>query len=688
MRGNSLKVRFLRSMAIALTLVFALIMVFFYLILRSEFREGVREKGEALAVMVRERAQSSLQMFGAEDSSLEVLSLDLKKLANGNQNVRHARVIRPNGLIVASHLVDEVGKRVAPTEAGGSESFLVDAGENVEVYTQIPGSEYLVQIAFDNTRFARKMMRTLLTLIFVGLGALVILYLLTNYIVHEGIELPLQTLGRDASRVASGDLTVGFQHAGSGGGVRDEMGKLSEAFANMTDGVRGIVSRIDEMAGSVSGHTERLRKESTALAQTIRAQNEAMLRSIRSMETIDAGTADIQHRVEELFVIAQETSSSVLQIGGAIEEVEQHIARLNESVAETSSSVLEISRSITEVADRSRDLARNTDDMSQALQEISTTVNDVEGNAQLSTELSKEVSKSAREGLEAVQKNGDVMGRIKSAVRETADVISELGNRSQEIGEIVTVINQVTEKTNLLALNAAIIAAAAGESGASFAVVADGIRDLARQVAAKTREIEGLVQGVQKETRRAEERVGNGLAIVDEGEKQSASAREKLKQIFDTSVRSEEMAQLIATAMSEQKKSTQALAESSTRVANISHQIASATQQEASASNQIQRAIANMEELAANVLRRSEEQGEGNRRINDGMQRLSSAVTAISDSAARFKNEGEAVLGSIQDNQSLLHENERRLAALDELLREVNNAVAHLSEAVDGFKLS
>ena len=685
MRRQSLKTRFLQKISITLLVVFAVNMAIFYGLFRSEFRLAIQEKGEALSFAVRDRAQSNLQMTGGDHSALRGLSVELQRLISGQNQVEYARLVNQNGVILASNQALEVNDRISLEKPpAGETSTVVSRGNHLEVFASIPNTDgLLVQIGFESSAFNQKVFRTTFILIFIALGSLLLLALFVNYWIRESVEAPLDELVRDADRVAEGDLSVAFATEQE---RSDEIGRLIGAFSRMTEGLRGIVQRINHITGSLSDETVQLRSQNEELTAAVHGQNASLQDSIQSIEHIDRNTGEINERVEELFLVSQESSSSILQMGGSIEEVKEHVAQLSGAVAETSSSIIEITRSISEVASRSQDLAGGADDMNEAIQQITQTITNVEQNAQQSTDLANQVSKSAREGLESVEKSGDSMNRIKVSVQETAEVIQQLGNRSQEIGEIITVINQVTEKTNLLALNAAIIAAAAGEHGASFGVVADGIRDLARQVAAKTREIEQLVQGVQKETHKAVEKVTSGLSTVHEGEELSRAARDKLGQIYDLSLRSEDMSHHISDAMAEQNRSSQSLAEASQRVSTISHQIAVATQQEASASNQIQRSVTQMEELANSVLRATREQSEGSKRISEAIHRITTSVTAINDLATDHKSESESVLRSIQANQSLLQANDDLLHSLQDHVVRVNTAVTDLQQAIDRFQ--
>src|SRR5690606_124379 len=175
------------------------------------------------------------------------------------------------------------------------------------------------------------------------------------------------------------------------------------------------------------------------------------------------------------------------------------------------------------------------EETSTSMNEMDVSIDQVKSNANETARLSEEVARDAETGADAIAKTLTEINRIKETSSEAVSVIANLGSRIEEIGAILNVIADVAEQTNRLALNAAIIAAQAGEHGKGFAVVADEIKDLAERAGTSTREIADLIKTIQSESRNAILAVERGAATVDRGVTVSAEAEAALKKILASS---------------------------------------------------------------------------------------------------------------------------------------------------------
>src|SRR3989337_679349 len=155
--------------------------------------------------------------------------------------------------------------------------------------------------------------------------------------------------------------------------------------------------------------------------------------------------------------------------------------------------------------------------VSSSMGRMSAMVRDVEVNAGEGYRFADEVIKDAKAGMETVDSTIRGIVRIKDVTRESSEIISNLRGRIKQIGKILDVIRDVAEETNLLAINAAIIAAQSGEEGKSFSVVANEIKDLAERTSSSAKEVTEIIQAVETESERAGEVMGRGVASVEEG---------------------------------------------------------------------------------------------------------------------------------------------------------------------------
>src|SRR5205085_1606160 len=207
---------------------------------------------------------------------------------------------------------------------------------------------------------------------------------------------------------------------------------------------------------------------------------------------------NVRRSMEELSANAEETSTSVLEMSASIEEVSRIADTLSEFVEQTSSAIEEMIASINEVATNTESFSSFAIETASSMVEMNATTDEIGKSAKQSAELARYVKDAANEGREAVGGTVSGMRKIQQAVEEAKLALNDLAERSQEIGEIVRVIDEIAGQTNLLALNAAIIAAQAGERGKGFAVVADEIRDLSERTSVSTDEIRTPIEEVTK----------------------------------------------------------------------------------------------------------------------------------------------------------------------------------------------
>src|SRR3989338_7990828 len=187
------------------------------------------------------------------------------------------------------------------------------------------------------------------------------------------------------------------------------------------------------------------------------------------------------------------------------------------------------------------------------------------------------------------------MNDIASAVKESASVITRLGTRSNEIGEIIKVINDIADQTNLLALNAAIEAARAGEYGRGFAVVADEVRKLAKKTTKATKEIGGMINAIQDETGKAVASMGAVQKEVEEEVKIAKDAGSSLNEIVSNVDKLTGQIQQIAVASEEQSAATDTISRDIQDIANTTKETSASSTQIAEASNDLSKLAANLQ---------------------------------------------------------------------------------------------
>ncbi len=257
------------------------------------------------------------------------------------------------------------------------------------------------------------------------------------------------------------------------------------------------------------------------------------------------------------------------------------LERVRKAAIDVSTRANEILVSSEEMANGATQQDQEITNTSSAVEELTVSMKQVSNNAEASAEAARRALDAAEQGNRAVRDTLEGMQRIRASVQATAKKIKSLGDRSLEISEIINVINDITEQTNLLALNAAIEAARAGEAGRGFAVVADEVRKLAEHSRTATKDIAALIKAIQAETNEAVVVMEEGTREVEVGARLADQAGKALEAISSVVRQSAELVQEISLASKQQVRGTEGVANAMQIISNITRQTSQGARQTA-----------------------------------------------------------------------------------------------------------
>ncbi len=273
------------------------------------------------------------------------------------------------------------------------------------------------------------------------------------------------------------------------------------------------------------------------------------------------------------------------------------LIQVSETATSVASASAQISSSTEEMAAGSQEQTTQSEEIARAVEQMAKSIAVNSENAGEAAHTAEKAKGAAEQGGKVVLDTVSGMRQIANVVRESAGTIQNLGKSSDQIGEIIGVIEHIADQTNLLALNAAIEAARAGEQGRGFAVVADEVRKLAEQTTKATKQIAGMIQQIQTDSHGAVSTMANATKQVDEGIVLADHAGTSLQEIVDISQKVTHMVSQIAVANEEQSSTSEQISKNMEAIASVTQQTASGTQQIARAAEDLNRLTETLQSL-------------------------------------------------------------------------------------------
>lgn len=530
-------------------------------------------------------------------------------------------------LKVSSEIAAEISNKQTGTQ------LFVDARghQTLAAYSPIKSVSWGV-VAKVDTDEAYSAANTLRNTILVIMGILLAIMAVVSTFIARAISLPIKSITDSAINMAQGDVSQDVTYTS-----HDEVGVLAESFRTLIQYQREMSHAAEMIAdGNLTASVTPV-SERDVLGRAF----EKMIRNLREqMEQISHSALTLKTASDQLSGASMQAGQATSQIAVTVQQIAQGINQQNDAITNTTRPVEQMVQTIDGVArgaqDQARSIARTTD----LTHQLTDAIKQVASNAQAVSEGSKVASQAAEDGRNTIDHTITGMELIRNKVNLSSVKMTEMDQRSNQIGMIVETIEDIASQTNLLALNAAIEAARAGEHGKGFAVVADEVRKLAERSSLSTREIGSLVKSIQVTVNEAVAAMQESAQEVENGVSSANQAGKALLNIMSTIETVTHQAQQAAEAAQLMDVSAGNMTQAVESVSAVIEENTAATEEMAAGSSEITSAIENIASI-------SEENSAAVEEVSASAEEMSAQVEEVSASAqslADMANELETIV--------------------------------------------
>ncbi|NMC53087.1 MAG: methyl-accepting chemotaxis protein [Chloroflexi bacterium] len=542
-----------------------------------------------------------------------------------------------------------IGKQIADVDAGAEEDFaIIQSGESknqledglLEVFVPVragsSSTPWSIEILIPAEEIQREANQAMLNLIILMVILVVIGLVVLWFVIGQTISKPVKKVVQILKRIALGDLQRDMAEVKERQALlkrSDEIGSIGQAFEDML----AYLQEMGIAASVIAANNLQVEVRPVSEQDELGHAFSRMIHSLReTIQDVTKNANQLNLASAQLAAASNQASAAVSQIATTIQQVAKGTGQQSEATSVTAASMEQMRRSIDGVAKGAQEQAEAVARAAEITARFSQSLDVLAQAAQGAAKGGADTVTASDKGAQVVENTIQAMNTIRSTVGQSADKVREMGERSAQIGMIVETIDDIASQTNLLALNAAIEAARAGEHGKGFAVVADEVRKLAERSSAATKEITNLIKTIQTTVSEAVSAMDVGINEIERGVQTANQAGDALSSIMETAAGVEKGgAEAVQVARQAQSAASDLVSAMDT-VSAVVEENTAATEEMAAGSLEVSQSVENIASV-------SEENSAAVEEVSASTEEMSAQVEEVTASAQSLAEMAEAL---------------------------------------------
>jgi methyl-accepting chemotaxis protein len=510
----------------------------------------------------------------------------------------------------------------------------------------------------------------MLSCVVMGLSVGAVLYLLVRATLRRQLRQQLEALRPIVGHGQTADSSVEGLESAVNGTVAE---------------IRALIGNTIATIDTFVPHYRILAESSRYLSDRTTEGKEAASAARRNIEAMSEKQRQISSQVELLTHRTQDEAALSRELSAALEEMSLAMEQSNARFLETTSTVDEMASSIREVGDQSERISRTVEATARDLDTIGESLNKIRRDTAAGADKVREVRVDAENGLQVVETSFGELERIAGESQKAMAAMARLELQTEEVGKIVGVIRELVSDTELLAFNAAIIAAQAGAEGRGFSVVAEEIKDLADRTTTSAKDIQRIIQAIARDTGEVTKAVAATGERIAEGKRQSQSAGAALRKIVTSADEASAASGEVAKLTVEQGERARALLEGAAQSINSVKAIAKAIQEQQIAAGRIQQGVAAMKGASDQIARGMDEQLRAKRDLDRGLEERNTQFAGVSEALHFQLAVTQEVFAHFNASENRLRGNAERAETINREIVELESLATRLREVSEQF---